>query len=125
MEFSLKAVEEIDAFIKEIAQYLKAQAVDREQCLDIALCLRESVNNAFLYGNINGKDRCVKVSCKIEAGQFCFWVYDCGDKKLEVCPKRETDVLSEHGRGLLLMQELLDEMYFEKGVVGGKLTLKH
>lgn len=124
MECSLKAVEEIDIFIKQMVRYLKEHAVNKEQCLDIALCLRESVNNAFLYGNINGEDRCVKVCYEINADCFMFWVYDCGDKKLELCQKKEEDLLSEHGRGLLLMRELLDEMYFEKGAVGGKLTLK-
>ena len=124
MQCSLKAVEEIDLFIKETVHFLKEHSVNKEQCLDIALCLRESVSNAFLYGNINGKDRCVRISYEIKEDCFLFWVYDCGDKKLEVCPRRENDLLSEHGRGLLLMRELLDEMYFEKGAVGGKLTLK-
>ena len=123
MTYKLKNPQEIEIFIPLLSQYLSAQGINEEQRLDIIFCLRESLNNAFLHGGKKNLEPLVKVEAGKQGNVFSFKVIDGGDALIEEKPCLEGDI-SEHGRGLWLMRALLDEVYLEKGAVGGKLTIQ-
>ncbi len=118
----MRCIEDIDEFIENLKRYLQAYHVGEEKFWDIILCLREGINNAFLHGNAQDSGN-VEIIWEIQNGEFTFWIDDGGDKIFAPTKIDESNLLSEHGRGLLLMRELLDEMYFAKGAVGGRLTV--
>lgn len=118
----MRCIEDIDEFIENLKRYLQEYHVGEEKFWDIILCLREGVNNAFLHGNAQDSGN-VEIIWEIQNREFTFWINDGGGEIFEPTTTKLLDPLSEHGRGLLLMQELLDEMYFAKGAVGGRLTV--
>lgn len=122
MKYNLRCIEDIDEFIEDLKKYLKTYHVNEEKYWDIILCLREGINNAFLHGNAQDSGQ-VTIIWEIQKNEFAFWIHDGGDAIFVPSEIESKDPLSEHGRGLLLMQELLDEMYFAKGAVGGRLTI--
>lgn len=123
MKYELKKPEEIEIFIPLLRQYLKNNRINEEQCLDIILCLRESLNNAFLHGGQKGQESDVKVETYLNDASFSFLVSDGGCSLIKEASEPKEDI-SEHGRGLWLMGALLDEVYLEKGAVGGRLTIR-
>lgn len=122
MKTKLASLNDSEKFINEIKRYLKHYKMDAEQSMDIVLCLREGINNAFLHGKSKISPQ-VEVSWEINDNIFSFLITDGGNDMPKI-PEGVVDALSEHGRGLYLMQAILDEMYLEKGAVGGKLAIR-
>ena len=122
MKTTLASLDDSEKFISEIKRYLKYYKINAEQSMDIVLCLRAGINNAFLHGKNKSLPQ-VEVCWEIRDNIFAFLITDGGGDVPKI-PENMTDALSEHGRGLYLMQALLDEMYLEKGAVGGKLAIR-
>lgn len=123
-EYKLQRLDEVDGVMKEIGKLLIEENCSREKFLDLALCIRESLNNAILHGN--GGDESLPVCVMVDFAQrsCLFTVKDCGSGVAEEAKDEEVDLLSESGRGLLLMKELLDELEFGTGYVSGKMSLE-
>lgn len=124
MKFRLYRLNEVELIMKQIEMLLIEHNCAKEKKLDLALCIREGLNNGILHGN--GGDETKEVLLDINFEQKCcvFTIHDCGDGIEKKERNKEVDGLSESGRGLMLMQELLDQLECGKGYIKGKMDLE-
>ena len=87
--------------------------------VDIEIALREAIVNAVIHGNAEAAEKrvCVSCGCTID-GEISITVRDEGqgfDVDEVPDPTTPENRLSTHGRGINLMQILMDEVSFEQG----------
>ncbi len=107
-----------------IMEFLAGQGISDEEEIDLLVALQEALANAVLHGC--GNDYSKKIECTVEV--------DPGEIKIVICdpgPGFNTSVgdsaedgtnLTQHGRGILLMRSLVDEVTYRQG--GSELHLK-
>ena len=104
---------------EEVLSFLKPLSISESVQFDIRLCLEEALINAMKYGNALSKDLLVDLEVEATESEVRLLVQDQGPgfnvKKLEDCTK-DDNILRNHGRGVYLMHQLMDEIrYNEKG----------
>ncbi len=114
----ISALEQLQVVTDLLQQQLNQWPVSREKQMDIRLCLMEAVQNGLLYGVPDDGQPYVQITWLCDETGFVFTVEDRGAGiPVELRrPDRDIVSLEEHGRGILLMQTILDELTFnEKG----------
>lgn len=111
-------IDNINEKLNNIIQSLNLE----DQSFEIKLILIEAVNNAFIHGNKKDKEKAICVEWKLEANLLEFSVTDCGDgvEKLSNHNYEEEDILSESGRGLLIIKSYSDSVEFK----GNSIVMK-
>ena len=93
----------------------------------VGLALREALNNAVLHGNQLDPVKLVQVHCRCEVGEgVSIVIKDQGrgfDPTVIANPSVIGNVEAEHGRGILLMRWLMDEVSFEFGYRGTEVHM--
>jgi anti-sigma regulatory factor (Ser/Thr protein kinase) len=95
-------------------------AIDRTACWEgaesISLVMREALVNAMVHGNHCDPTRTVRVSISVnEDGALLIVVKDSGsgfDPSGLPNPIADENLLANHGRGIFLMKQLMDEVDF-------------
>lgn len=86
---------------------------------NVAIALFEAIANAVLHGNRQQPTKPVYITCRFEPMScVSIVVKDQGegfDPKTVPDPTRLENVEREHGRGILMMKTVMDEVYYEKG----------
>lgn len=122
----LYEVAQTDSMIEQLKQIMAGLAMPREKQLDLQLCMLEAVQNGLVHGNGLRQDKWVHVLWRYRDGEFFFSVEDQGQgfQPAAVQPEREENLLAEHGRGLMLLEMLLDKMWYnEQGnIIYGQLS---
>ena len=99
--------------------------LDRRRLLfNFRVGLTEAITNAILYGNASDPDRTVRVELLVESGRVCARVTDEGggfDPGAVPDPRLPENIPKPHGRGIFLMQALMDEVRFN--AAGNSVTL--
>ena len=125
-DFSLRFEAEIPATVEAIEPIVgKIMAVVEEfGCADghefeVDLALREALSNAILHGCDSDPDQsvCVSVGCAKPKG-ILITVQDPGegfDPTSIPSPVIGQNVFSSHGRGIFLINQLMDEVNFDRG----------
>lgn len=107
-----------------IMKFLAAYGISDEEEIDLLVTLQEGLANAVFHGC--GDDRSKKIECtvKVDACEIDIVIRDPG-------PGFNTSIgdsaedggnLTQHGRGILLMRSLMDEVTYRHG--GSELHLK-
>jgi len=109
----------ISPFIEHLMPFITSfQTVDR-RAADIELALREALANAVIHGNREDANKRVYVACRCyRNGEVLITVRDEGegfDTNAGTDPTLPDKLLSDHGRGIYLMQQLMDDVRYEKG----------
>ncbi len=113
---------EIDAISPVVDKLMRliregACAPGREFAVEIAL--REALANAILHGNRQDPRKKVRICCACQAGRgILIVVRDEGkgfDPARVPSPLMGKNIYSEHGRGIYLINLLMDEVRFERG----------
>lgn len=109
----------ISPFVEQLMQFIaKFRQVDGSE-FDIELALHEALTNAVLHGNQEDPCKRVYVVCRCGAdGEVSLTIRDQGkgfDRDAVPNPTAPENRLSTHGRGIYLMQSLMDEVSFEVG----------
>ena len=104
---------------RQVLSFLKPLSLSEAALFDIRLCLEEALVNAMKYGNALRKDLDVELEVEGLPNEVRITVQDQGPgfdvKKLEDCTV-EKNLFRDHGRGVYLMHQLMDEVrYNEKG----------
>ena len=104
---------------EQVLSFLKPLCLNEAALFDIRLCLEEALINAMKYGNALRKDLEVELEVEGSLEEVRITVQDQGPgfdvKKLENCTE-EKNLFRNHGRGVYLMHQLMDEVrYNEKG----------
>lgn len=125
VQMNISTLEQVVEVTTCLQQQLQQWNVSDETQMDIRLCVMEAVQNGLLYGcPADQPNASVQISWQCTSQGFCFTVTDEGPGVPEQLRNQDSDILSleEHGRGLLLMQAILDEVCFNE--TGNSITGK-
>jgi|GEM_PF-430701 len=103
---------QIDQVIDEVFEFIQTFYA-REDALYFRLVIDEALNNAFYHGNKQKKDKHIRFLMRYFGYKLEFTVEDEGEgfnvsKSLE----RKVGVLSPRGRGIMLINNIMDEVAF-------------
>jgi serine/threonine-protein kinase RsbW len=93
--------------------------VPEEKQLEIGLAVQEALSNAVVHGCKN--DASKEIHCRLQCdpqGRIAIIVTDPGPgftPKLLSDPRQGENVYADHGRGVYLIRQLMDEVHFENG----------
>jgi len=115
-------VEDISPFVDGFTKFLKPLVDEFRKGdgsdVEIEIAVREAIANAVIHGNHEDPWKRVYVTCRCSTeGEVLITVRDEGkgfDNRAVLDPTDETNLLRTHGRGLLLMQSLMDEVGFQE-----------
>jgi|SRR5271166_6236031 len=110
--------EAIAEVVDAISETLTRLEVPEQKRFEIALAVQEALANAVIHGC--GNDPSKQVRCRVNTdshGRIVITVTDPGpgfdlDKLPD--PKQNENLHADHGRGVYLIRQLMDEVQFEK-----------
>lgn len=112
-------IEAIDPVVEKSLQLLRNCPCAEEHELAVETALREALANAIVHGNHCQSSKKVRVRCGCDPSSgIRIVVQDEGggfDLAKVPSPLLGGNVLSEHGRGIFLIQQFMDEVHFEDG----------
>jgi serine/threonine-protein kinase RsbW len=109
----------IGAVTDAISETLAQLRVPEQKRLEIGLAVQEALVNAVVHGCKNNPLK--EVRCRLQSdsqGRIVVIVTDPGpgfNPDTLSDPKRPENVLADHGRGVYLIRQLMDEVQFDKG----------
>jgi serine/threonine-protein kinase RsbW len=115
----------VNQFTDTISATLTRLEVPEEKRMEITLAVQEALVNAVVHGCKN--DRTKEVRCRLlrdAKGRIVIIVTDPGPgfrPEGVSDPKREEGLYADHGRGVYLIRQLMDEVRFENG--GNQITM--
>lgn len=111
--------EAVGAVTDAISETLAGLDVPEQKRLEISLAVQEALINAVVHGC--GSDPLKNVTCKLHcdsAGRIIIAVRDPGpgfSPESISDPKHGENLYADHGRGVYLIRQLMDEVQFERG----------
>lgn len=109
----------LNGAVGDVRRILERCGCDDETCTNLEIALREALANAICHGNEQRDDRRVFLRCYAGPGAgVLIAVRDQGDgfEPADVPDPRSSDRMHlTHGRGLLLMRELMDSLVYRHG----------
>ena len=111
--------EAIATVVDAISETLARLEVPEQKRLEVALAVQEALANAVVHGC--GNDPSKQVRCRLKSdprGRIVIIVTDPGpgfSPYLLSDPKRRENLYADHGRGVYLIRQLMDEVHFELG----------
>ena len=112
-------VEAISPFLDQLMRFIRKFRSEDGSEVDIEIALREALTNAIVHGNHENPEKRVYVASRCsQDGEVLVTIRDFGegfDSRLVPDPTAPENRLSAHGRGIYLMQALMDEVQFEEG----------
>jgi len=117
--------EAIGSVVDAICETLVSLDVSEQKRLEVGLALQEALSNAVVHGC--GNDPTKKVRCQVKSdpqGRIVIIVTDPGpgfSPDLLPDPRRDENLHADHGRGVYLIRQLMDEVQF--GPRGSEITM--
>lgn len=111
--------EAIATVVDAISETLARLEVPEQKRLEVALAVQEALANAVVHGC--GNDPSKQVRCQLKSdprGRIVIIVTDPGpgfSPYLLSDPKWNENLYADHGRGVYLIRQLMDEVHFELG----------
>ena len=112
----------IDAMQAVAERVFSIAGIDAETSYWPVLAVREAVMNAVLHGNKESQDKDVRVEYRIVDSRIEVRVFDEGegfDPETLADPLSEENLLSQGGRGVYLIRQLMDDVTFSFPESGG------
>jgi len=104
---------------EDILKDLESLSLDKTTLFVIKLCIEEALRNAMIHGNRMNESLPVKVRYKVADNRFSVEIEDQGkgfDYKHLPDPTVNENLLRGHGRGVFLINHLMDEVrYNDRG----------
>ncbi|UCB53405.1 MAG: ATP-binding protein [Candidatus Zixiibacteriota bacterium] len=107
---SLDYLPKVDQFVES---KLKKLRIKKDQLVDIAISVSEIVTNAVMHGNKNDLGKKVKINVEASPSQVEVIVEDEGtgfDPSSVECRLDPESLLKEAGRGILIVDSLMDKV---------------
>jgi serine/threonine-protein kinase RsbW len=112
-------IEAISPVVDQLMLSLKTSCCTPEQEIAPEMALREALANAIVHGNHEDLRKKVRVCCACDAKRGLLIVVkdqrEGFDPSKSPSPLAGRSILSEHGRGIFLINLLMDEVQFQKG----------
>ncbi len=110
----VQSVQKVEEIVEQLAAEL---SLPEEKYGNIYISLMEAITNAIKHGNDEDETKVVEIEAKIEKASTCvaFRITDQGegfDYNNLPDPTSEEHLTKTGGRGVFIMRELCDEMYF-------------
>jgi serine/threonine-protein kinase RsbW len=111
--------EAIATVVDVISETLARLEVPEQKRLEVSLAVQEALANAVVHGC--GSDPSKQVRCRLKSdprGRIVIIVTDPGPgftPNLLSDPKQPAALHADHGRGVYLIRQLMDEVHFERG----------
>ena len=119
LEYSLPSeVTVISPFVDKLMPLLRSCGCVSEGVSDVEIALREALANAIIHGNHEDRRKHVHVTCCCKPDEVSIAVKDEGsgfDINAVPDPTARENIGSVHGRGILVMKAVMDEVRFEEG----------
>jgi serine/threonine-protein kinase RsbW len=109
----------IVAITNAISELLVRFNVPEEKQLEVGLAVQEALTNAVVHGCNNDPSK--EIQCRLQRdlqGRIAIIVTDPGpgfSPERLPDPKQGENVYADHGRGVYLIRQLMDEVHFENG----------
>jgi serine/threonine-protein kinase RsbW len=119
-----KEILKVEKFLVSVNSILHLGEI---QLHNVLVATTEAVNNAIAHGNLRDPKKYVVIVCKVSKRSIEIRVYDEGKGVNENTipdPLDEKNLLSEHGRGIFLMQHLMDSVKFNCYENGCEVVMK-
>jgi len=110
----------------EIEEFLKSKNVDESNIFDIRLCVEEAVKNAIIHGNKSDSELPVFISYSLQDEKFVIEIEDKGtgfDPELVPDPTKGEYLSRAGGRGVFLINKLMDEVRYNNNGRGNKIFM--
>lgn len=110
--------EAVATVVDAISETLARLEVPEQKRFEIALAVQEALANAVVHGC--GNDPSKQVRCRVKSdprGRIVIIVTDPGpgfSPAVLSDPKRGENLYADHGRGVYLIRQLMDEVHFER-----------
>jgi len=110
--------EAIASVVDAISETLTRLEVPEQKRLEVALAIQEALANAVVHGC--GNDSSKLVRCRVQSdsrGRIVIIVTDPGpgfSPELIPDPRQSENLHADHGRGVYLIRQLMDEVQFER-----------
>ena len=112
-------VEAISPVVDELMRTIQDHQCLHGNELELETAMRESLANAIVHGNQKDTRKHVRICCACqEDGGVLIVVKDSGegfDPSKVPSPVKGRNLFLTHGRGIYLLNFLMDEVHFEKG----------
>lgn len=106
----------LDQVVEATQDYLAARLDDEDLAYRVLLLATEAVTNAIEHGNQLDASKQVRMSLRVLPGQVELSVEDEGggfDPASVENPLRDENLLEDSGRGIFLIEQMADEVYYE------------
>ncbi len=118
-------VQYIEGIVEQVVSRCEAHAYPRRMlALNVPVALTEAISNAILRGNNDDAGKSVRVRADVDSHRLVLEVRDEGNGfDLAACtgdPTNADNLFREDGRGLFLMQRLMDHV--ERFTDGGNVV---
>jgi len=103
---------EISTIENIISQFNKIAEISEEKIINFQIAVSEALINAIVHGNKEDKNKKVFVAIECSKNIFKISIKDQGsgfDFKKIPDPTKEENLFKEHGRGIYIMNTLVDE----------------
>jgi serine/threonine-protein kinase RsbW len=112
-------VEAISPVVEKLMQLFKNSCCPAEQEFAVEMTLREALANAIVHGNREDPHKQVRICCACDSKrEMLIVIKDQGegfDPSKIPSPVGGQNIHSEHGRGIYLINLLMDEVEFRRG----------
>lgn len=112
-------IEALNPAVERLMRLLRKTCCPPEHDFAVETALREALANAIVHGNHGNPGKKVRVCCGCDAAQgIRIVIRDEGegfDPAKLPSPVVGENVASDHGRGIFLINMLMDEVHFENG----------
>jgi len=122
-------VADISPFVDQLMRFLRpliGEPDTKDGCdIDFEIALGEAIANAVIHGNQENPEKRVYVNCQCMEGEIAITVKDDGegfDASSLPDPTDKAHVLLTHGRGIRLMQMLMNDVEFQEN--GTKVRMR-
>lgn len=121
---------EISTIENLISQFNKIARIPEEKIINFQIAVSEALINAIVHGNKEDINKSVFVSIECKENYFKIAIKDQGsgfDYKKIPDPTKEENLFKEHGRGIFIMNTLVDEFLCNSSINGTEffLTVKN
>ncbi len=117
---------EISTIENLISQYNKIAGIPEEKIINFQIAVSEALINAIVHGNKEDKNKSVFVSIECKENFFKISIKDQGsgfDYNKIPDPTKEENLFKEHGRGIFIMNTLVDEFACNSNTDGTEFIL--
>lgn len=111
---SLDSLARVESLVDEVCKEL---SLSEDVYGNVLIAVTEAVNNAIIHGNKFSEDKLVGLGVFLSPTQVCFQVSDQGDgfDFLNLPdPTAPENIEKENGRGIFLINNLADEVSFDR-----------